>query len=44
VHLLVPGHGQDFWELVRRYPRTERAIGYLEGVSSAGGLGIMSED
>jgi predicted metal-dependent hydrolase len=44
AHLLVPGHGQDFWELVRRYPRTERAIGYLEGVSAAGGLGIMSED
>jgi hypothetical protein len=44
VHLLVPGHGQDFWELVRRYPRTERAIGYLEGVSVAGGLGLMSED
>lgn len=29
AHLHVPGHGPDFWEIVRRYPRTERAIGYL---------------
>jgi predicted metal-dependent hydrolase len=29
AHLRVPGHGDDFWALVRRYPRTERAIGYL---------------
>lgn len=29
VHLEVPGHGSDFWERVRRYPRTERAIGFL---------------
>ncbi len=37
-HLLVPGHGADFWALVERYPRTERARGYLEGVSDAAGL------
>ncbi|MDS1272551.1 M48 family metallopeptidase [Lipingzhangella sp. LS1_29] len=35
AHLLVPGHGADFWELVQRYPRTERARGYLEGVAAA---------
>jgi predicted metal-dependent hydrolase len=29
AHLHVSGHGPDFWELARRYPRTERAIGYL---------------
>ena len=29
AHLRVPGHQADFWELVHRYPRAERAIGYL---------------
>jgi predicted metal-dependent hydrolase len=29
AHLDVPGHGPDFWALVNRYPRTERARGYL---------------
>jgi predicted metal-dependent hydrolase len=29
AHLRVSGHQSDFWELVRRYPRAERAIGYL---------------
>jgi predicted metal-dependent hydrolase len=37
AHLLEPGHGPRFWRLVERYPRTERARGYLEGVSAAGG-------
>ncbi|MGW8378656.1 M48 family metallopeptidase [Streptomyces sp. ODS28] len=35
AHLLVPGHGQRFWELLDPYPRTERARGYLEGVVAA---------
>ncbi|MFC7327695.1 M48 family metallopeptidase [Marinactinospora rubrisoli] len=35
VHLVVPGHGRDFWQLVQRYPKAERARGYLEGVSAA---------
>jgi predicted metal-dependent hydrolase len=35
AHLLVPGHGQDFWKLLEEYPRTQRAWGYLEGVSDA---------
>ena len=28
-HLRVRGHGDDFWALVHRYPKAERAIGYL---------------
>ncbi|ACU34896.1 M48 family metallopeptidase [Actinosynnema pretiosum subsp. pretiosum] len=44
AHLHVPGHGKDFWELVHRYPRSERAMGYLEGLSAAAGLGITEED
>lgn len=35
AHLAVPGHGPEFWQLVNRYPRSERARGYLEGVSDA---------
>jgi len=35
VHLIVPSHGSYFWALVSRYPKTERARGYLEGVAAA---------
>lgn len=35
VHLLVPSHGPRFWTLVERYPRAERARGFLEGFSMA---------
>ena len=35
AHLRVPGHDADFWDLVNRYERTERARGYLEGRSAA---------
>lgn len=38
AHLLVPGHGEQFWAWVGRYPQTERARGYLEGVEAAAGL------
>ena len=38
AHLLVPGHGPRFWELVGRYPKAERARGYLEGVAAAAHL------
>ncbi|MEC3978969.1 M48 metallopeptidase family protein [Amycolatopsis sp. H20-H5] len=44
AHLREPGHDAPFWALVRRYPKTERAIGYLEGLSSAAGWGIATED
>lgn len=43
AHLLEPGHGPRFWDLVGSYPRTERARGYLEGVAAAGGLDISDE-
>ena len=29
AHLVVPGHGGKFWDLVDRYPRAERARGWL---------------
>ena len=35
AHLIVPGHNARFWQLVGRYPRTERARGYLEGIAAA---------
>lgn len=44
AHLLVPGHNAEFWALCARYQKTERAIGYLEGLSAAAGLGITGLD
>ncbi|NIH85263.1 hypothetical protein FHX45_002156 [Amycolatopsis granulosa] len=44
AHLRVAAHNAEFWELVRRYPKTERAIGYLEGLSTAAGWGISELD
>ena len=38
AHLIVPGHGADFWKLVGNYPKAERARGYLEGVAAAAHL------
>lgn len=29
AHLTEPGHGPRFWALVNRYPKTERARGFL---------------
>ena len=29
AHLVVGGPGREFWELVNRYPKTERARGFL---------------
>jgi predicted metal-dependent hydrolase len=37
AHLIVPSHNARFWALVSRYPRTERARGYLEGVAAVSG-------
>ena len=42
AHLVVPHHNSSFWELVARFPRTERARGYLEGVASAAGM-VLAE-
>lgn len=44
AHLLVPGHGPDFWALVGRYPKTERARGFLEGVTAAARLDVGGGD
>lgn len=44
AHLIVPAHGPKFWELVHRYPRAERAIGYLEGLSAAARLDLNPDE
>jgi predicted metal-dependent hydrolase len=38
AHLVVPVHNSQFWDLVGRYPRAERARGYLEGIAAATGV------
>jgi predicted metal-dependent hydrolase len=43
AHLVVANHNARFWALVARYPRAERARGYLEGVSAAAGLDMSDE-
>ena len=40
AHLVVPSHNARFWELVGRYPKAERARGYLEGVAAAAGVNL----
>jgi len=43
AHLIVGGHGPDFWALLAAYPKTERARGYLDGVAAAAGLDLSDE-
>jgi predicted metal-dependent hydrolase len=43
AHLVVPSHSVRFWDLVNRYPKAERARGFLEGISAATGL-VLAED
>ncbi|AGZ45919.1 hypothetical protein AFR_38325 [Actinoplanes friuliensis DSM 7358] len=43
THLVVPSHNTKFWQLVNRYPKAERARGYLEGISAATGL-VLADD
>jgi hypothetical protein len=43
AHLVVPSHSTRFWDLVNRYPKAERARGYLEGISAATGL-VLADD
>jgi predicted metal-dependent hydrolase len=43
AHLRAPGHGPDFWALVDRYPRAQRARGYLEGVAAAAGIAFSDD-
>ena len=40
THLLVHGHGAEFWAWLGRYPQTERARGFLDGVSATAQLDI----
>ena len=42
-HLLVAGHGPDFWAVLSSYPRLERARGYLDGVAAASGLALSDD-
>lgn len=44
AHLLVADHSARFWSLVQRYPRSERARGYLDGLSAAAGLRFGDDD
>ncbi len=43
AHLIEPGHGPDFWSLLARYPRTDRARGFLEGFAAARDLPMDDE-
>jgi predicted metal-dependent hydrolase len=38
AHLLEAGHTPEFWAWVDRYPKAEKAKGYLEGYSAAARL------
>ena len=38
THLKEPNHGARFWNLVNRYPKTERARGYLMAVAKEDSL------
>lgn len=38
THLVVPNHNARFWALVGRYPKTERARGYLEAIAATTGF------
>lgn len=38
AHLIEHGHGPGFWRLLDRYPRTQKAQGYLEGVHATADL------
>ena len=40
AHLIEPSHNKRFWHWVDRYPRAERAKGYLEGVAHATALDL----
>jgi predicted metal-dependent hydrolase len=43
AHLLETGHTPAFWSWVDRYPKAERAKGFLEGVAVASALGIEAD-
>jgi hypothetical protein len=43
AHLIEAGHTPEFWTWVDRYPKAERAKGFLEGVAAASALGIAAD-
>jgi predicted metal-dependent hydrolase len=43
AHLVEASHDAGFWRLVDRYPRAERAKGYLEGVAAGANLEIEDD-
>ena len=44
AHLLEPAHGPAFRRLVERYPRADRAAGFLEGFLAGAGSGGSAAD
>lgn len=42
-HLIEAGHTKEFWAWVDRYPKAERAKGYLEGVAATAGLTLTDD-
>ena len=42
AHLVVPSHNTRFWQLVGRYPKSERARGYLETFAHT--VGVMQTE
>jgi len=44
AHLLEPAHDDRFWALVHAYPRTDRALGFLEGVEHGRGAAAPGPD
>jgi predicted metal-dependent hydrolase len=43
AHLIEAGHTRAFWTWVDRFPRAERAKGFLEGVAAATHLGLVAD-
>jgi predicted metal-dependent hydrolase len=44
AHLIETGHTPAFWSWVDRFPRAERAKGFLEGVAAASRLGVEADE
>lgn len=36
AHILIQDHGPEFWKLLEAFPKTERARGFLEGITFSG--------
>jgi hypothetical protein len=43
AHLIESGHTPQFWAWVDRYPKAERAKGFLDGVACASQLGLHAD-